>query len=231
VFCRTHCVPIRSLFAAGACLSMVTACGAFRGVSGGDAPATPTINLPPSKSPPFPYPIPSAPPATIECDVQPAGTYLKLGVWIGKVQQPNPIVQSGDYQGDIAEQVVMTNVSTSACFLPTPPDMVVNLAAGGEEAVSVGDFAGQRVDVQPGQVLQVGFGSPGYCSAVGTVQNASSVTMTLPGGDSVTVSGFTLDVGCGSPAVLLFDALDASSFVAGPQASLPPSKTPAPVAT
>jgi hypothetical protein len=75
------------------------------------------------------------------------------------VQQPNPIIQSGDYQGDIAEEIVMTNVATSACFLSTPPVMVLHLAAGGQETVSSGNFAGPRVDVQPGQVLQVGFGS------------------------------------------------------------------------
>jgi hypothetical protein len=211
------------------CLTLLTACSAFRGVSGGENhPAAPTITLPPSKSPPVPYPIPSAAAATVECDIAPAGTYLQLGVWIGSVKQPNPIIQAGAYQGDAAEVVVMTNVATAACYLPAPPSIVVKLDSGGQEAVSDGNFAGQRVDVQPGQVLEVGFGSPGYCSNFGAAQNASSLVMTLPGGDSVAVSGFQLDVECGGPSFLLFDALDASSFIGGPQPSLPPDKTPGP---
>jgi hypothetical protein len=87
--------------------------------------------------------------------------------------------------------------------------MEVTLASGGRVAVSLGAFAGERVDLQPNQTMMIMFGSPNPCATTNppTDPIAQSVQVFFPGGGSLTVGGLGLDIQCGAPTVLLFQAI------------------------
>jgi hypothetical protein len=115
----------------------------------------------------------------------------------------------GGYQGYATESVEFTNTSTTPCYFASAPSMSLRLTDGSLESASLGQFSSQRVDAQPGQAVLLIIGTPGTCPNVGTRQPVSSMTLTIPGGGEVAVSGLNLDVECGTPTVLIFQALAA----------------------
>ncbi len=121
----------------------------------------------------------------------------------------NDGVYAGTYQGNGEYNLHLTNTGSASCYFPGAPQMEVTLASGDHMAVSPGEFAAQRVDLQPNQTVQIMFGSPGYCSTFNPQAPllAQSVQVTFSTGESMTVNGLQLDVQCGAPTVLLFVAV------------------------
>lgn len=110
----------------------------------------------------------------------------------------------GAYHGFTGESLELVNTTDAPCYLGGAPSMKVSTTSGGTESVSQGDFASTRVDVQPGEDLLIGLGSPGTCAKAGTPDSASGVTLTLPGG-TMTVSGLRFGVECGAPLLQIFE--------------------------
>ena len=113
---------------------------------------------------------------------------------------------SGAYQGDAVYSVALLNVAGAACTLSGAPPMTLTLQSGAQEPVGLGDSASMAVDIGPGQILQIMVGSPGNCATPNTRQEASSLTVLLPGG-SLTDHTVKLDTACGFPSVLIFTAV------------------------
>jgi len=143
-------------------------------------------------------PAPPPPPAKVACT---KGDLRLSEMW------------PGAYQGFTGEAIELVNASDVPCYLTGAPPMQVTTTSGAVESVSRAraDFASKQVDIQPGQDLFIGFGSPGGCAASGTSDRASSVTFTLPGG-TMTVNGLKFAVNCGRPVLLVFSALSVPMY-------------------
>ena len=111
----------------------------------------------------------------------------------------------GAYNGNIAESVELKNTSTTYCYLTGAPPIQVSSAKGGTEPVSLGKFASQRVNIQPGQGLFFVFGSPANCANAnnGINEIATGMSLGMPGG-SISASGLNLNVACGGLSLLVF---------------------------
>ncbi len=172
---------------------LLTSCGV---VSGPAASSTPVgANAIPWLSVPGTPLLPTQPPlATIECSA---------------ANMRNDGLYAGVYQGHATENLHLTNTGSTACYFPGAPQMEVTLVPGERAAVSPGIFAKQRVDLQPNQIVDIMFGSPLQCPNSDPQKPlfAQSVQVTFPAGGNITVSDLQLDVQCGLPTVLLFQAI------------------------
>jgi hypothetical protein len=123
--------------------------------------------------------------------------------------------RAGAFRGQATQELDARDRSADACFLAgVPQGLVPN--AGARSRVSSGEFAAQRVDLVPGSSAIVLIGTPTACAASGQPIVGSSVQLTLPNGDAVTVSGTRIDTECGAPAVVAFEPVSPPDAAAGP---------------
>ena len=171
------------------------------GLHGSPSAASGAAVQPPSCATPFPgKPTPSVCPATPSPTVlaQRECTSADLSV---------SALSPGAYHGYATQSVYLVNGSGRPCFLSGVPSITAHVGNGGDKPVSVGQFASQRLDLQPGAKVMIAAGAPGACSGMGaaTRQQATSLTVALAGGDlTASGSGLNWDVECGSLTVLLF---------------------------
>ncbi len=197
---RRWALLVRSLWAGPlviVAILVLTACRVPSGSRAGPVASSTSVGanvIPWLAVPGTPLAPTQAPQATIAC----SATALR-----------NDGIYPGGYQGYGEDNLHLTNSSGAACYFPGPPQMQVTLASGGHAAVSPADFAGQRVDLQPNQTVMIMFGSPGQCPNVNPQKPlfAQSLQVTFPGGGSLAVGGLGLDIQCGAPTVLLFQAI------------------------
>jgi hypothetical protein len=158
---------------------------------------------------PTPYPGKPSPPAGLATATpQPIATTActASGLQVAWLKE-------GGYQGDDTETLELAPSTASACYLATPPTMQVVTESGAEDVVADGDYTAQRLDIESGQAAMLLFGSPAACSA--TPQVATHMSLAIPGGGSLQVSGLNLDVACGAPTLLIFDVTDYIGATAG----------------
>jgi hypothetical protein len=129
--------------------------------------------------------------------------------------------RSGAFRGLATQELTVRDRAADACFLAGVPQAHLP-NAGGRSQVDSGQFAAQRVDLAPGESAIVLIGTPAVCAGAGQPAAASSVQLTLPNGDAVTVNGTRIDTECGSPAVIEFEpvAPAPAAPVAGPLSTL-----------
>jgi hypothetical protein len=128
--------------------------------------------------------------------------------------------RAGAFHGQATQELSVRDRAADACFLAGVPQAQLP-NAGARSAVSTGEFAARRVDLAPGESATVLIGTPAVCAGAGQPVVASSVQLTLPSGESVTVNGTRIDTQCGSPAVLAFE----------PVAAAPAAPAPGPLST
>jgi len=129
--------------------------------------------------------------------------------------------RAGAFQGLATQELTVRDRATDACFLAGVPQARLP-NADGRSQVDSGEFAAQRVDLAPGQPAIVLIGTPAVCAGAGQPAVASSVGLTLPNGDTVTVNGTRIDTECGSAAVIEFEPVAPAPAVpvAGPLSTL-----------
>jgi hypothetical protein len=123
--------------------------------------------------------------------------------------------RAGAFRGQATQELDVRDRSADACFLAgVPQGQVPN--AGARSRVSSGAFAAQRVDLVPGASAIVLIGTPTACAGSGQPVVGSSVQLTLPNGDAVTVGGTRIDTECGAPAVVAFEPVSPPDAAPGP---------------
>jgi hypothetical protein len=127
--------------------------------------------------------------------------------------------RAGAFRGQATQELDVRDRAADACFLAgVPQGQVPN--AGARSRLSSGEFAAQRVDLVPGSSAIVLIGTPTACAASGQPIVGSSVQLTLPNGDAVTVSGTRIDTECGAPAVVAFESASLPDAAPGPLGTL-----------
>ncbi len=198
--------PLRSGLLVLVAVVLLTACGVGTGAATSSTPAG-SNTIPWLAVPGTPLPPTQPARASIECI---------------QANLRNDGLYAGVYQGNAVENLHLTNTGSTACYFPGVPQLEVTLASGDRVAVSPAGFAAQRVDLQPDQTVQIMFGSPIQCPHANPQKPlvAQSVQVTFSTGGSLTVSGLQLDVQCGSPTVLLFEAIAISTPASSPLSAL-----------
>ena|SRR2546425_5955528 len=120
----------------------------------------------------------------------------------------------GAHQGRVTQEVLITNTGSDACFLADPPLGTATLGDGTQRTVTAAPDTIHRLDLAPGQTAQLVTGTPAICAGVGHPAVASSLRLSLG-----TVQGVWVNVECGAPVVMLFEAL-----AAAPTAGVPASR-------
>ena len=123
----------------------------------------------------------------------------------------------GLLNGSVIENLALTNVSKTGCSLSGPPSVTWQLVSGSTTETAIGTFAGTSVDLAPGDSATYDVGPPNRCPSYNPADEklASPITLTLPSGGLLAVSGAVpLDLQCGSPSVVEF---------AGDSPSAPPT--------
>jgi hypothetical protein len=114
---------------------------------------------------------------------------------------------SGAFQGLATQELTLHDRAADACFLAGAPQVVLT-DAGARSRVSPGQFAAKRLDLASGSSAGLVVGTPAACAGSGQPVVATSVLLTLPTGDAVTVGGTRIDTECGAPTVVEFGAAD-----------------------
>jgi len=127
---------------------------------------------------------------------------------------------AGAFHGQATQELALRNRAADACFLPGAPQALLP-NAGARGQVTSAAFATRRVDLAPGESATMLIGTPVGCAA-GQPVVASSLRLTLPNGEQVTVGGTRIDTECGSPAVIAFEPVDPAPAepAAGPVSTL-----------
>ena len=114
---------------------------------------------------------------------------------------------AGALQGMATQELTLRNHAADSCFLAGAPQLVLT-NAGARSRVSAGQFATKRLDLASGSSAGLVIGTPATCAGSGQPVVATSVLVTLPDGDAVTVGGTQIDTECGAPTVVDFAAAD-----------------------
>lgn len=163
----------------------LASCNAIQGAGANATSKAPVLKTPP------PYPFTPTP----------ASALRSCGARDFSVEESH----AGVYQGDVTEFVVFVNTGGTSCRLQAPPPLIVDVQAASPEPV------GQRpgppylpVDVAAGRALDVLIGSPSTCSAIGASRLATRLHADFDGGELS--ADISLDIRCGPPMLLLFQA-------------------------
>jgi hypothetical protein len=114
---------------------------------------------------------------------------------------------SGAYQGHATQELSLVNRGSDACSLAGVPAMVLYLDGGGQIPVAAGSFGNTGVDLAPSQTVITLIGTPGSCAGVGHPQVGSRLKLNLPSGDVISADGAWVNVECGGPTIILFEAI------------------------
>jgi hypothetical protein len=127
---------------------------------------------------------------------------------------------SGAFQGLATQELTLRDRAADPCFLAGAPQVVLP-NAGVRSRVGPGQFAATRLDLASGSSAGLVVGTPAGCAGSGQPVVATSVLLTLPAGESVTVGGTRIDTECGAATVVNFGAADLLPAAApGPLSSL-----------
>lgn len=115
---------------------------------------------------------------------------------------------SGAYHGYATQELSLVNRASDACSLAGVPAMVLYLDAGRQMPVPSGPFRNTDVDLAPSQSVITIIGTPGSCAGAGShPQVGSRLKLNLPSGDVMSADGAWVNVECGGPTVILFEAI------------------------
>jgi len=114
---------------------------------------------------------------------------------------------SGAFQGLATQELTLRDRAADACFLTGVPQVVLT-NAGVRSRVGPGQFAATRLDLASGSSAGLVVGTPAGCAGSGGPVVATSVLLTLPAGDAVSVGGTHIDTQCGAATVVEFGATD-----------------------
>jgi uncharacterized protein DUF4232 len=114
--------------------------------------------------------------------------------------------RAGAFQGFATQELVLTNRASDACALAGPPSGSAILDAGGSRSLTAARSAAHRIDLAPGQTARALIGAPGACAGAGHPSVASSLSLELDTGETAAVSGVWVNVECGAPQTILFNA-------------------------
>lgn len=115
---------------------------------------------------------------------------------------------SGAYHGYATQEMSIVNRAREACSLAGVPAMVLYLDGGGQITVASGSFGNTGIDLARNQTVVVLIGTPGTCANAGHhPQVGSQLKLNLPSGDVMSADGAWLNVECGGPTVVLFEAI------------------------
>ncbi|TMC02225.1 MAG: hypothetical protein E6J41_30715 [Chloroflexi bacterium] len=114
---------------------------------------------------------------------------------------------SGALQNLATQELTLRDRAADPCFLAGVPQVVLT-NAGARSRVSPGQFAAKRLDLAAGASASLVVGTPTACAGTGQPVVATSVLLTLPAGDAVTVGGTQIDTECGAPTVVAFGVAD-----------------------
>lgn len=128
---------------------------------------------------------------------------------------------TGIFHGQATEDATIVNATVTQCFVPGAPRVLL-LSGGSNTQVSGGDGSVPKIDLAPGQQVEMVIG----CDSA-SQPSATTVRIQLANSQSKEVSGMHLPTPCIHPALLAFQegpaptptGLDAVSVAA----SLPPS--------
>jgi hypothetical protein len=123
--------------------------------------------------------------------------------------------RAGAFHGQATQELSVRDRAADACFLAGVPQAQLP-NAGARSQVSSDAFAAQRVDLAPGESATILIGTPAVCAGAGQPVVASSVVLTLPNGNPVTVSGTRVDTECGPAAVIAFEPADPAAAAPAP---------------
>ena len=107
------------------------------------------------------------------------------------------VLGNGAWSGKVTEDVTLVNGGHDPCFLPGPPKLAVRSAANASATIDSGSFRTSRVDLMPGQQVEMLFG----CASQRGLTDAS-LDLSPSGGGTKTV-GIRLPSDCTS-TVLAF---------------------------
>lgn len=131
-------------------------------------------------------------------------------------------VTSGVYSGFAADEIQLSNHSSTACYLAGQPTVVMSLSGGGSQVVSPASGAPPRIDLPPGGGLAIAVGSQNVCSAGTPVKKVARLDLTLPGvGDVLSADGRNLIIACSAPAILFVQPTDSAANSAEPAPVIP----------
>jgi len=114
---------------------------------------------------------------------------------------------AGAFQGLATQELTLRDRAADACFLAGAPQVVLP-NAGARSRVGPGQFAASRLDLASGSSAGLVVGTPATCAGAGQPIVATSVLLTLPSGDALTVGGTQIDTECGAATVVEFGAAD-----------------------
>jgi hypothetical protein len=115
---------------------------------------------------------------------------------------------SGAYHGYATQELSLVNRARDACSLAGVPAMVLYLDAGGQITVASGSFGNTGIDLAPSHTVVTLIGTPGNCANAGRhPQVGSQLKLNLPSGDVMSADGAWVNVECGGPTVILFEAI------------------------
>lgn len=119
----------------------------------------------------------------------------------------------GAYQGRVTQEVLIRSTARDACFFAGPPLGAVTVGSGSQLSVTAAPGTVHRLDLAPGETARLVMGTPAICPGVGHPKVASSIRLSVG-----VVQGAWVNVECGPPVVMLFEA-DVSAPTGTDQAS------------
>jgi hypothetical protein len=123
--------------------------------------------------------------------------------------------RAGAFHGQATQELTVRDRAADACFLSGVPQAQLP-NAGARSQVGSDAFATRRVDLAPGESATVLIGTPAVCAGAGQPVVASTVQLTLPNSNPVTVNGTRVDTQCGSAAVIAFEPTDPAPAAPAP---------------
>jgi hypothetical protein len=108
----------------------------------------------------------------------------------------------GAYHGLATQEVIVTNVSSTACKLVGPPDMIAS-ANSLSKAIDAGNFARDRIVIEPRSEVVMTLGAPAGCTSKDD-EIADTVSLSIANGSPAELRGVYLPLACGDPAVVSF---------------------------
>jgi hypothetical protein len=133
---------------------------------------------------------------------------------------------AGAWRGFASQEIRLARIGTGRCWLDGAPALELVSAEGLRQAVAAGDEAltRRRVDLDPGDAMQVLLGTPGTCdAAIGPERRVlTRLRLVAPGGGDAVLAGVHVDTLCGAPRVLHAARLDTDARPAAQGAARAP---------
>jgi len=113
---------------------------------------------------------------------------------------------AGAWHTYATQELTLENRGASGCSFDGPPAMTLQLEGQVEAVVSPDTYATTHVNIGPGQSLIILVGTPGACMGGGQPVVGTRILVRLHPDETLTANGVWVNVACGPPRVVQFDA-------------------------